>query len=78
MAATVMTNIVIVNRSGTCMWFQDDVAKLLAAVDAATAGVLANVPDNPYASAYRDGFTNAMRAVCAAFGLAYGDRNLES
>ena len=53
------------------MWFQEDVAKMLASVDMATSGVLGNVPDNPSAKAYQAGHINAMRAVCAAFGLEY-------
>lgn len=53
------------------MWFADDVAKMLAAIDAATAGVLDNVPDNPSAKAYRAGHVNAMMAFCTMFGLEY-------
>ena len=63
--------IAVINKSGTCMWFQEDVAKMLASVDMATSGVLGNVPDNPSAKAYQAGHINAMRAVCAAFGLEY-------
>ena len=66
-----MAEIVIVNRHGLDMWFQDDIAKMLAGVDIAALCVLDNVPANPAAAAYRAGHVNAMRAVCAAFGLEY-------
>ena len=54
---------------GLGIWFRDDIRNILQSTCDATLGVLANVPENPAARAYRAGFENAIVAVAAAFGL---------
>jgi hypothetical protein len=57
---------------GLDVWFQTDVARLLAATqETMTVTMNANTALDPaQAEAYRQGFSDAIRAVAIAFGVA--------
>jgi len=60
-------------QSGFRAWSKAEVAGILAAIEQATVGVLAEVPDTPEARAYLAGHRNLMRALRAGFGLEQAD-----
>ena len=53
------------------LWFREDVARILASTRGAMAAVQDANPalDPDRAEAYRQGFTDALRSVAAAFGV---------
>jgi hypothetical protein len=57
---------------GLDLWFREDVARMLASAHEtlrASAGAL-SASDSESAEAYQQGFTDALRAVGIAFGVA--------
>lgn len=52
------------------VWYRQDLANALQSVCDAAFNVLAHVPNTLEARSYQAGFTNAMTATAAAFGLA--------
>lgn len=57
---------------GLDLWFQQDVARILASTQETMAATMDAAPalDPEQAEAYRQGFTAAIRAVAVAFGVA--------
>ncbi len=66
-----MNTLTVTETGGLGMWFQADVARVLAAVHTAIVGPLAVVTDTPAVRAYRAGHENTLQALAVAFGLAY-------
>jgi hypothetical protein len=57
---------------GLDLWFQADVARILASTQETMAATMSAAPplDPDQAEVYRQGFTAAIRAVAVAFGVA--------
>jgi hypothetical protein len=57
---------------GLDLWFQADVARILASTQETMAATMSAAPalDPDQAEAYKQGFTAAIRAVAVAFGVA--------
>jgi hypothetical protein len=54
------------------LWFQDDVENILEALDVASDRAMVQfIPVTPQASAYRQGFADALEAIGAAFGIQF-------
>lgn len=57
---------------GLDLWFQADVARILASTQETMSATMSATPalDLEQAEAYRQGFGDAIRAVAVAFGIA--------
>jgi hypothetical protein len=57
---------------GLDLWFQQDVARILASVQETMAATMNAAPalDPAQAETYRTGFSDAIRTVAVAFGVA--------
>jgi hypothetical protein len=57
---------------GLDLWFQADVARILASTQETMAATMSAAPalDPDQAEAYKQGFSAAIRAVAVAFGVA--------
>lgn len=58
------------SRSGSGIWFADDIENILTAVDEANLDVARHV-DTPEMRVYRLGYEAAIEAIATAFGIAY-------
>jgi len=59
------------------LWFRDDVARILASTHETMRGTAGSVTplDEQRASAYQQGFEDALRSVAVAFGVAVPGNN---
>jgi hypothetical protein len=62
-------------QRGLKVWFRDEIQNALMAVDAANLDLASEV-DTPEVHIYRKGYTAAIRAVAAAFGVPYSPQSL--
>jgi hypothetical protein len=64
-------------QRGLKVWFRDEIENALVAVDTANFDVASSV-DSPEMRVYRKGYSAAIQAVAAAFGLSYSPKSLHS
>lgn len=58
------------SQRGLKVWFRDEIQNALTAVDTANLELMSTI-DSPEMEMYRKGYAAAIRALAAAFGLAY-------
>ena len=63
------------NQRGLKVWFKDEIQNALMAVDTANLDLASSI-DCPEMQIYRKGYTAAIRAVAAAFGITYFPQTL--